>query len=105
MKLSLTQAGAARDHGISSSFPGFGALNYAQVNMFGKSGAANTQALTGECSGDCTICGCSAESRANRTCCCSKKRQQQAHLHDDSDVDEPECCKKERAESKKISPM
>jgi hypothetical protein len=32
-------------------------------------------AMTGECSGDCDICGCSVESRASHTCCCSKKHQ------------------------------
>jgi hypothetical protein len=36
-------------------------------------------AVTGECSGDCDICGCSLESRANHTCCCAKKKQMQAH--------------------------
>jgi hypothetical protein len=35
-------------------------------------------AVTGECSGDCDICGCSLESRANHTCCCAKKKQMQA---------------------------
>jgi hypothetical protein len=35
-------------------------------------------AVTGECSGDCDICGCSPESRANHTCCCAKKKQMQA---------------------------
>jgi hypothetical protein len=35
-------------------------------------------AVTGECSGDCDICGCSLESRANHICCCAKKKQQQA---------------------------
>jgi len=35
-------------------------------------------AVTGECSGDCDICGCSKESRANHTCCCAKKKQMQA---------------------------
>ena len=38
-------------------------------------------AVTGECSGDCDICGCSKESRANHTCCCAKKKQM--HAHDD----------------------
>ena len=32
-------------------------------------------AITGECSGDCDICGCSAETRANRTCCCAQNRR------------------------------
>ena len=37
-------------------------------------------AVTGECSGDCDICGCSLESRANHTCCCAKKKQHQASI-------------------------
>lgn len=55
-----------------------------------------------ECSGDCNLCGCSPESRASNTCCCSKKRQQQAHIHEDAETDEPECCKKERVEKKTV---
>jgi hypothetical protein len=55
-----------------------------------------------ECSGDCNLCGCSPESRAANTCCCSKKRQQQAHIHEDVEADEPECCKKERADKKTV---
>jgi hypothetical protein len=35
-------------------------------------------ALTGECAGDCDICGCSLEQRANRTCCCQQKLKQKA---------------------------
>jgi hypothetical protein len=31
-------------------------------------------ALTGRCSGDCDICGCSLERRAARACCCWKKK-------------------------------
>jgi len=51
-------------------------------------------AVTGECSGDCDICGCSLESRSNHTCCCAKKRQQQAHLHEGDEDGTPQCCKK-----------
>jgi hypothetical protein len=36
--------------------------------------------VTGECSGDCDICGCSLESRANHTCCCAKTKQKQANM-------------------------
>lgn len=36
-----------------------------------------------ECSGDCDICGCSQESRANHTCCCAKKTAKQ---HDDHET-------------------
>lgn len=35
-------------------------------------------AVTGECVGDCNVCGCSQESRANHTCCCAKKKQMHA---------------------------
>ncbi|MFZ4857646.1 MAG: hypothetical protein ACOYL3_14735 [Desulfuromonadaceae bacterium] len=35
-------------------------------------------AITGECSGDCEIDGCSLESRSNHTCCCVMKKQQAA---------------------------
>jgi hypothetical protein len=67
--------------------------------------AGTDRAIVRQCSGDCNICGCSPESRASHTCCCAKKRmlQNQAQLHDhnDGEDDEPECCKKERAENKK----
>lgn len=39
---------------------------------------AVAHAVTGECVGDCDICGCSLESRANHTCCCANKKQVQA---------------------------
>lgn len=48
-------------------------------------------AVTGECVGDCNICGCSAERRANHTCCCFLKKK---HLHDQENV--PECCKNKK---------
>ena len=47
-----------------------------------------------ECSGDCDLCGCSPESRANHTCCCAKKRQQQARVHEDDGEETGDCCKK-----------
>jgi len=46
-------------------------------------------AVTGECSGDCNICGCSPVSRANNTCCCARKKQQQAAAAQLADDD---CC-------------
>lgn len=61
-----------------------------------------THSLTGECTGDCDTCGCSIERRNSHTCCCAMKRQKQAHIHDDVEVDEPECCKKERADKKTV---
>jgi len=53
-------------------------------------------ALTGECAGDCDICGCSPERRADRTCCCWQKKL--AHEHEQENV--PDCCKtKHRADT------
>src|SRR6185369_1362755 len=59
-------------------------------------------AIAGECSGDCNICGCSPERRANQTCCCAKTRQQQAHSHEDGEDDTPDCCKKKQTEKKTV---
>ncbi len=30
--------------------------------------------VSGECSGDCAICGCAPEQSAAQTCCCAKKK-------------------------------
>jgi len=46
-------------------------------------------ALTGECAGDCNICRCSPEQRANHTCCCQQKLKRQARLVSET----PDCCK------------
>ena len=60
-----------------------------------------THAVTGECSGDCDICGCSPEKRANHTCCCAMKKQQtQTYTHEDDDVGTAVCCKKKPADKK-----
>ncbi len=58
-------------------------------------------AITGECSGDCSICSYSPESRALNTCCCSKKRNQEAHRHED-EAAIPECFKKKPVDKKAI---
>lgn len=46
-------------------------------------------AVTGECTGDCAICGCSLESRASNTCCCAKKKQMQSSA---ARLSSNECC-------------
>jgi len=58
--------------------------------------------LTGACSGDCDICGCSPEKRAARSCCCSKKRQQLARLQKRGEEGVPACCQKKPAERETI---
>ena len=50
-------------------------------------------ALTGECTGDCSTCGCSMESMATRTCCCAIKQKQQL-VHNDLHDATPDSCKK-----------
>ena len=52
---------------------------------------AIAHAVTGECVGNCDICGCSPERRANHTCCCFLKKKQQ---HERESV--PACCKKKK---------
>jgi len=52
--------------------------------------------VTGECSGDCDICGCSPESRANHTCCCAKKNQKRAA--------KPDCCAKKTDKQNAVEP-
>ncbi|ACM20848.1 hypothetical protein Geob_2495 [Geotalea daltonii FRC-32] len=39
--------------------------------------------LTGECSGDCRVCGCESERSANRTCCCWQKKGRMVPLDND----------------------
>jgi hypothetical protein len=58
--------------------------------------AVVAHALTGECTGDCGICGCAPERSASHTCCCWQKKLQQEH---GDDQDEPDCCKKIHAEN------
>ncbi len=59
---------------------------------------AVAHAVTGECAGDCDICGCSPEMRANHTCCCWKKKLQ----HDHERKDTGSCCKKKRQSGKPV---
>ena len=40
-------------------------------------------ALTGECSGDCRIDGCSLDRSASRTCCCWQKKRREASASSD----------------------
>jgi hypothetical protein len=61
-----------------------------------------TPVAISECSGDCDLCGCSAESMATRTCCCSKKKEQQARIHEDDEAGTPDYCIKEPAEKETI---
>jgi len=58
-------------------------------------------AITGECTGDCITCGCSAEGKASNTCCCSKKRAQEAHKHENESAN-PDCCKKKPTSKKAV---
>ncbi len=59
-------------------------------------------AMTGECVGDCDICGCSPERRASHTCCCWLNGLKHEDHREDADV--PECCrKKDRDDTTKLS--
>jgi hypothetical protein len=58
-------------------------------------------ALTGECAGECGLCGCAPERSASHTCCCWQKKLQQEH----DDQDEPDCCKTNKTSQNKKSPF
>ena len=48
-------------------------------------------ALTGECAGECGLCGCAPERSASQTCCCWQKKLKLAHdIHDDQE--QSDCC-------------
>ena len=72
----------------------FRMITFSPLGLLALQSKTFAHALTGECSGDCTICGCSAESMATRTCCCSKKKQQLANLHEDEHDSTKVCCNK-----------
>ncbi len=58
-----------------------------------------THAVTGECSGDCKIDGCSLERSAAHTCCCwQKKRNEDSKAHEHV---KPRCCDIKTAEPPK----
>ena len=69
-------------------------ISFSPLGFLALQSTTFAHALTGECSGDCTICGCSAESMATHTCCCSKKKQQLANLHEDEHDSTLVCCNK-----------
>jgi hypothetical protein len=58
-------------------------------------------AITGECVGECDICGCSPEMRASHTCCCWLKKKEQHH-HDDDQEQAADHCEKEHHGAKPV---
>jgi hypothetical protein len=78
------------------------AIIFSPLAPFAMQSTGAAPVVVRECSGDCNICGCSPESRANHTCCCAKKRQQQAHIHDDHENGTPDCCKKKPVGKKAV---
>lgn len=51
-------------------------------------------AVTGECAGECSLCGCDPEKSASHTCCCWQKKKQQERENEEEQV--PDCCKKKQ---------
>jgi hypothetical protein len=50
-------------------------------------------AVTGQCSGNCDIDGCSPERRASRTCCCWRNKQKKDHYPQVNNKNTSSCCK------------
>jgi hypothetical protein len=68
---------------------------------------ALAHAITGQCSGSCDICGCSAERRASKSCCCwmKKKRAEEAQVKNSlrcRTVKKSPCCSGGAEESKGV---
>ena len=57
-------------------------------------------ALSGECAGECGLCGCAPERSANHTCCCWQKKLHQKHDNHDADQELSDCCKENQAAPK-----
>ena len=66
-----------------------------QLAPFAMHSPTVAHAVTGECSGDCRICGCSPEHSANHTCCCWLKKQKDEEQKHEAEA--PAFCKKKRA--------
>ncbi len=62
--------------------------------------AVIAHALTGECAGECGLCGCAPERSASHTCCCWQKKLRQEHgIHDD-DQEQSDCCQENQGSGK-----
>ena len=57
-------------------------------------------ALTGECAGECGLCGCAPERSASHTCCCWQKKLQLEHGNHYDDQEQSDCCKGDKAAPK-----
>lgn len=65
-------------------------------------------AITGQCSGNCDICGCSAERRASKSCCCWMKKKRAEELRSRSSlrccsVEKTACCSSRAIEIKDVN--
>jgi hypothetical protein len=56
--------------------------------------AVISHAVTGECTGDCAICGCAPERSATHSCCCWQKKLQNGQSEDQEEVES--CCQKKQ---------
>ena len=59
-------------------------------------------ALTGECAGDCRICGCSPERSASRTCCCWQKKLKREEAEQADEAEQHDCCKRKKNRTAKV---
>lgn len=66
-------------------------ITLSPLEFFAFRSTAIALAVTGECAGDCSICNCSPERSASRTCCCWQKKLQ--HERDQEQEQVPDCCK------------
>lgn len=67
------------------------------LELFVLPSTAIAHAITGECAGDCSVCDCSPERSASRTCCCWQKKLQDERKQEQEQV--PDCCKKKERDT------
>lgn len=75
-------------------------INLSSLAPLALSSEQIAHAVTGECVGDCAICGCAPEQRANRSCCCWQKKQRLQHEQEKKHG--ADCCKKKGCDSKPV---
>jgi hypothetical protein len=70
------------------------AITMSPLAPFALHSAVVAHAVTGECTGDCAICGCAPERSATHSCCCWQKKLQGQQSEDQEEVES--CCKKKK---------
>lgn len=100
MNDSVTHTRRHRHHRLTALVMAFAYLAMLCLPLISFAMAPKGASQPKQCTGDCSVCGCSPAASAAKTCCCARKQQQLSHAHEAEDDDTPDCCKKEHSETK-----